>query len=124
MHVNLVMAWTWILLGFLSGSVLGLFFARENWLGGFASFHGADFYGLPRNTQKITLRKEEWQVAATVEFGGHRLVPLRALWPAWDASMIRGSASSVQDWPSWRSTISPEQTRSGATRAAYASAAF
>ena len=38
MHVNLVMAWTWILLGFLSGSVLGLFFARENWLGGFASF--------------------------------------------------------------------------------------
>ena len=37
-HVNLVMAWIWILLGFLSGSVLGLFFARENWLGGYASF--------------------------------------------------------------------------------------
>ncbi len=47
-------------------------------LEGFASFHGADFYGLPRNTQKITLRREEWQVPATVEFGGHRLVPLRA----------------------------------------------
>lgn len=44
----------------------------------FASFYGADFYGLPRNTQKITLRKEEWQVPATVEFGEHRLVPLRA----------------------------------------------
>ncbi|MBI4938461.1 MAG: dihydroorotase [Nitrosomonadales bacterium] len=44
----------------------------------FASFHGADFYGLPRNTQKITLRKEEWQVPASVEFGEHRLVPLRA----------------------------------------------
>jgi len=31
------MAWTWILLGFLSGSVLGLFFSRENWLGGYGS---------------------------------------------------------------------------------------
>ncbi len=47
-------------------------------LEGFASFHGADFYGLPRNTQKITLRKEEWQVPASMEFGEHRLVPLRA----------------------------------------------
>ncbi len=45
---------------------------------GFASFHGADFYGLPRNTQKITLRKEEWQVPDSVAFGEHRLVPLRA----------------------------------------------
>ncbi len=44
----------------------------------FASFHGADFYGLPRNTGKITLRKEEWRVPASVEFGEHRLVPLRA----------------------------------------------
>jgi hypothetical protein len=38
MHVNLVMAWVWILMGFVSGSVLGLFFAREDWLGGYASF--------------------------------------------------------------------------------------
>lgn len=47
-------------------------------LEGFASFYGADFYGLPRNTEKITLRKEAWQVPASVEFGEHRLVPLRA----------------------------------------------
>ncbi len=46
-------------------------------LEGFASFYGADFYGLPRNAQQITLRKEEWQVPATVGFGEHRLVPLR-----------------------------------------------
>jgi dihydroorotase len=46
-------------------------------LEGFASFYGADYYGLPRNTQQITLRKEEWQVPATVGFGEHRLVPLR-----------------------------------------------
>ena len=47
-------------------------------LEGFASFYGADFYGLPRNKQQITLRKEEWQVPASVGFGEHRLVPLRA----------------------------------------------
>jgi dihydroorotase len=44
----------------------------------FASFHGADYYGLPRNTDKVTLKKEEWQVPASVGFGEHRLVPLRA----------------------------------------------
>lgn len=44
----------------------------------FASFHGADYYGLPRNTSKITLRKEEWEVPASVGFGEHSLVPLRA----------------------------------------------
>ena len=47
-------------------------------LEGFASFYGADFYRLPRNTDKIILRKESWQVPATMEFGEHRLVPLRA----------------------------------------------
>ena len=47
-------------------------------LEGFASFYGADFYGLPRNIQQITLHKEEWQVPATVGFGEHKLVPLRA----------------------------------------------
>jgi dihydroorotase len=47
-------------------------------LEGYASFFGADFYGLPRNKQKITLRKEQWQVPESVGFGEHRLVPLRA----------------------------------------------
>jgi dihydroorotase len=47
-------------------------------LEGFASFYGADFYGLPRNKQSITLRKEKWQAPAAVGFGEHRLVPLRA----------------------------------------------
>lgn len=31
-------------------------------LEGFASFYGADFYQLPRNTSKITLEKNDWQV--------------------------------------------------------------
>jgi hypothetical protein len=37
-HANLTLAWLWILLGFVSGMVLGLFFHRENWLGGYGSF--------------------------------------------------------------------------------------
>ncbi len=44
----------------------------------FASFYGADFYGLPRNQDQITLVKESWQVPAEMEFGDDLLVPLRA----------------------------------------------
>ena len=45
----------------------------------FASFHGADFYRLPRNTGTITLAKEEWTVPASLPYaGGDTLVPLRA----------------------------------------------
>ena len=47
-------------------------------LEGFASFFGADYYGLPRNKETVTLRKEEWQVPASIGFGEHQLVPLRA----------------------------------------------
>ena len=44
----------------------------------FSSFYGADFYGLPRNQDQITLVKESWQVPAEIEFGDDVLVPLRA----------------------------------------------
>jgi len=44
----------------------------------FASFYGADFYGLPRNSEKITLMKESWQVPASLPFAGDELIPLRA----------------------------------------------
>jgi len=44
----------------------------------FASFYGADFYGLPRNSEKITLVKENWQVPASLPFAGDELIPLRA----------------------------------------------
>ncbi len=46
-------------------------------LEGFASFHGADFYGLPRNEGKITLVRESWEVAGELPFGSTSLVPLR-----------------------------------------------
>jgi hypothetical protein len=35
---NLFLAWLWILLGFVTGMVLGLFFHRDQWLGGYNSF--------------------------------------------------------------------------------------
>ena len=38
MQINLLAAWIGILLGFLSGLALGLFFHREDWLGGYGSF--------------------------------------------------------------------------------------
>jgi len=44
----------------------------------FASFFGADFYGLPRNRERVTLRRVAWQVPADVAFGADRLVPMRA----------------------------------------------
>jgi hypothetical protein len=37
-HLNLILAWLWILLGFATGMVLGMFFHGENWLGGYGSF--------------------------------------------------------------------------------------
>jgi dihydroorotase len=43
----------------------------------FASWHGADFYGLPRNSSQLTLRKVSWNVPESLPFGGDRLVPLR-----------------------------------------------
>jgi len=43
----------------------------------FASHHGADFYGLPRNDERITLRREPWRVPEAVPFGDAQLKPLR-----------------------------------------------
>jgi dihydroorotase len=47
-------------------------------LEGFASHFGADFYGLARNQDTITLLRKEWTVPQTLRFGGEELVPLRA----------------------------------------------
>lgn len=44
----------------------------------FASFYGADFYGLPRNIDQITLVKDAWTVTAEIAFADEVLVPMRA----------------------------------------------
>lgn len=56
-------------------------FEQENALDkleAFASHFGADFYGLPRNTDTITLVRESWQVPAQLPFGEQQVVPLCA----------------------------------------------
>lgn len=47
-------------------------------LEGFASHHGADFYGLPRNQTKIHLKRIAWTVPEEFFFGADCLIPLRA----------------------------------------------
>jgi dihydroorotase len=47
-------------------------------LEGFASFYGADFYGLARNTEKITLIKQQVKVPAQLNYGSETLIPMRA----------------------------------------------
>jgi dihydroorotase len=44
----------------------------------FAAHFGADFYGLPRNSEKITLLQQPWDAPSSLPFGGDTLVPMRA----------------------------------------------
>lgn len=44
----------------------------------FASFHGADFYGLPRNPGRVRLVEEPWIAPAGYPFGDDVVVPLKA----------------------------------------------
>jgi dihydroorotase len=43
----------------------------------FASFHGPDYYRLPRNRDTVTLVRETWTVPALIPYGDDMLVPLR-----------------------------------------------
>jgi len=47
-------------------------------LEGFASFYGADFYRLTRNTNTITLERNEWEVPKSLPLGKESIIPLRA----------------------------------------------
>ena len=44
----------------------------------FASFHGADFYGLARNRRQMTLVRSAWSVPDEIPYGTNTLVPLRS----------------------------------------------
>ena len=44
----------------------------------FASFNGPDFYGLARNVDRVTLKREPWTMPSDYPFGAERIVPLRA----------------------------------------------
>lgn len=51
---------------------------RLDGLEGFASFYGADFYGLPRNTERIALERRRWSVPDALPLAGDEIVPLAA----------------------------------------------
>jgi len=48
-----------------------------NLLEAFASHHGADFYGLPRATTTVTLKREAWTLPESLPFGDATIKPLR-----------------------------------------------
>jgi dihydroorotase len=49
-----------------------------NQLEAFSSIHGAGFYGLPRNTGSITLKREAWTPPESFALGEAELKPLRS----------------------------------------------
>ncbi|MEO8936885.1 MAG: dihydroorotase [Burkholderiaceae bacterium] len=51
---------------------------RLDRLEGFASLFGADFYGLPRNSGTITMKREPWTIPDAVRYADDALVPLDA----------------------------------------------
>jgi dihydroorotase len=51
---------------------------RLDRLEAFASFHGADFYRLPRNADRIALERRPWSVPQAYPLGGSSCVPMRA----------------------------------------------
>jgi dihydroorotase len=45
---------------------------------GFASFHGPDFYGLPRNSETLTLKRKTWTIPQSYDLGDKKVVPMFA----------------------------------------------
>ncbi len=74
----------------------------------FASFHGADFYGLPRNADTITLEREAWTVPASYPFGDD---DGRAARRRRDASLARRRLNAFQ-----RAKLSTEVSQTVAVR--------
>jgi dihydroorotase len=67
-----------------------------NKLEAFASFHGPDFYGLPRNTGQVTLRRQAWSVPEQIALGQAQLKPLMGGQTlAWKLSSIVESSNLV-----------------------------
>jgi dihydroorotase len=60
-------------------------------LEGFASCYGADFYGLPRNTDSITLRRESWRLPEQFEASDSAVAPLRG------GDMLSWRLSSIEN---------------------------
>lgn len=83
LHWNLILAWLWILLGFLSGFVMGLGFHDEKWLGGYASHKRRlyrlghiSFFGLALMNLMFYFTARDWSnfsTCASIASGGFLL---------------------------------------------------
>lgn len=72
-------------------------------LEGFASFHGPDFYGLPRNRGTVTLAKDTWRIPQEFHFGETTVVPM---WAGLDIHWKVGTGSR-----SWRTSAHAADAR-------------
>lgn len=71
---------------------------RLDRLEAFASFHGPDFYRLPRNQERIVLERRPWTVPATYPFAGSTCVPMRAgAEVAWSLGQATTSSNAGTD---------------------------
>jgi hypothetical protein len=78
LRFNLVLGWTWILLGFVSGMGMGMCFHKEGWLGGYGSF--------PRRLYRL----------GHISFFGLGIVNL--IFYATAAHFARGGLMTVASW--------------------------
>ena len=103
---NLILAWLWILLGFASGMVLGMFFHAENWLGGYGSFKRRmyrlghiSFFGLGAVNLLFWLTMQKiapaGPLAEFASLGVHRRRDH-------DAGLLRGDGAFSQGAPDFR----------------------
>ena len=66
----------------------------------FASFHGADFYRLPRNADTLVLERRAWTVPKRIGVGREAIVPFRAnQLVAWHLADVQAARAAGQERP-------------------------
>ena len=80
----------------------------------FAAFNGPDFYGLPRNTTRVTLERTTWTTPKDYPFKGGRLVPILAgedlAWKLRDDDAVPVPGSFCARCPPPRDQLGPQQS--------------
>jgi hypothetical protein len=96
MHVNVLFAWTWIFCGLISGTAIGVFFHRPDWLGGYASwprrmvrlghisFLGTGLINLGYGLTITVVKMPPPRFASPALIAGAATMPLVCYLSAWD----------------------------------------
>ena len=96
-HLNLLVGWFGMLMGVCSGAVVGLFFHRDDWLGGYASFRRRmirlahiSFFGIgfvnilfALSIPALTIGEGAARLASTALVVGAIAMPANCLLTAW-----------------------------------------